>query len=572
VCIWYTLSFLIKNCKVMAEIANLLDKDGCKFKAKICDDPVSGEICVKDSDVFLLHNNTAYLGGSPTGSMRGYKASWSVHKGDATGRMCENVKDFELVVSNSAKFPTGTRVKLASKFTDTTTKFHFGGDITTIPSQYGVIASNLGWYDSYKSCKVLVRWDKGSASTYANYAMLESELELCSVTEEAKPAPRDIPGVHKFKVGDKIRLKSGITILMWGGAIRGDEKDNGEVRSCNNFNRTRKCMEVCVKFDDGRNYTMSEDELEFLPPAPAFHMFITGDIAEYLGKLWIVIGHASGSINMENQEGAKLIGHNHGFHLLKFCGHNDNMPIISVGNYLKAEHIETYAGWNGGKSPVGKVPPMATVKVTAIGKYYGLAGDPYHAFSFEWKGDIYDASLGKRNIYTLCDSREFVRVGGIETAVCSPGLSFKHAIDYLGMNPCREIPGSPYIPEIEWHVSASPEMRYSGPMSEGRARDLRDREAYEREMRYLREGGRAAYEERMRYGGDPMRLIDSSYYGVTRVGMSYMREPIVITDEPKPKVDPKTDREKYFCGTDPFEKEPTPTKDLVMKKEKKFSL
>jgi hypothetical protein len=548
----------------MADIANLLDKDGCKYKAKIHNDPVSGELCVENGSVFLLHNSTTHYGGSPTKGMRGYKASWNVHRGDVDGLRSENVKDFELVVSNSAKFPAGTRVKLASRFTGTTTKFQFGGDITTLPSEYGVIASNSGWCDSYKSCKVLVRWDKGSALTYDTYSMLENELELAGA-EEAKPAPRDIPGIHRFKVGDKVRIKSGLTFLLYTGAIRGDDRDNGEIRSTEMFDRDKKCMKVGVKFADGRNYTMSEDELEFLPSAPPFHMYVTGDIVEFEGKVWIVIRHDSTGINMEKEDGAKAIILNHKFDTLRLRGHNDKMPIISVGDYLKAEHIETYAGWTGAKSPVGKVPPMATVKVTAVGKYSNLAGDSYHAFSFEWKGDIYDASQGRRNIYTKCDGRDFIKVSGIESAMsgCSSGLHLKdvapHLIEqeYLGITP------------IEWHISSSPEIKPSSFMTEEqlrRAREMRDRELYEREARYRLERDRAAYEARMQYGGD------LSYLGHTRIGMPYIYETNLISDPPEKKIDPKTNREKYICGVDPFEVEPTPTPDLIMKKEKKFSL
>ena len=548
----------------MADVANLLNKNGCKFKAKIYKDPVSGEVRVEGSSVFLLFNDSSHSGGCP-GNMRGYKHSWNIHKGDADGLMRENVTDFELVEDKSVKFPAGTRVKLASRFTGTTTRFQFGGDITTITSEYGVIASNSGWSDIYKGVIVLVRWDKAPDSDYHNYQMLESELEACSSAEKL---PRDIPGVHKFKVGDKVRIKSGIRSLIYTGAIRGDDRDNGKIELCCNFDRTHKCMKVNVAFNDGRNYQMSEDELEFLPSTSVFHVYITGDIAELNGKLWIVIQHASDSINMENEEGAKCLVHNYEFHLLTLRGHTEKMPIISVGDYLKAEHIETYAGWSGGKSPVGIIPPMATVKVTAVGKYSDLASDPYHAFSFEWKGDIYDASQGKRNIYTKCDGRDFIKVSGIESAMsgCSSGLHLKYVAphlierDYLGITP------------IEWHISPSPEIRLSTTEDQiRRAREMRDRELYEREARYRLERDRASYEARMQYGGDPMRLVDPSRYHMTRGGSAYWLEPDYDTPK-KLTIDPKTDREKYFCGTDPFEKIPTPTPDLVMKKEKKFSL
>jgi hypothetical protein len=70
----------------------------------------------------------------------------------------------------------------------------------------------------------------------------------------------------------------------------------------------------------------------------------------------------------------------------------------------------------------------------------------------------------------------------------------------------------------------------------------------------------------MQYGGD------LSYLGHTRIGMPYIYETNLISDPPEKKIDPKTNREKYICGVDPFEVEPTPTPDLIMKKEKKFSL
>ena len=481
----------------MAEIANLLDNDGCKFKANIYGDPVSGEICVQGDNVFLLHNNTTHCGGIPARGMRGYKASWNVHRGTADELISEKVKDFELVVSNSA---------------------------------------------------------------------LESELESCSTPE--KEVPRDIPGVHKFKVGDKIRIKAGVKSLIYNGAIRGDARDNGEVRGCEMFDRDKKCLRVNVKFIDGRNYTMSEDELEFLPAD--FHMYVTGDIAEFEDKLWIVIRHDSTGINMEKEDGAKAIILNHKFDTLTLRGHTDKMPIISVGDYLKAERIETWSIWNTGKSPIGIIPPMATVKVTAIGKFADLASNPYRTFSFEWRGDEYDDALGKQNIYTPCDSREFVEIPGIRLGTstpnakldvhpdpngpCKPGL---HLIDVAGLNPCMEMGGAPYVPEIQWHISPRPEMRYSGPMSEGRARDLRDREAYE----HLRERGRAAYEARMRYGG------------MTRTGSPYMYEPFIMGVDPiKKEVDPKTDRESYLIAGDVFTKPSPPDKPLQFKKEKKFSL
>lgn len=498
----------------MPTYANLLDKHGYKYKAKIHDDSVSGEIVVEHDCVYLLQN--LHSGFKPTSGTKDYKWSWSVLNGSPDTLAREHVTCFELVDDHTAKFPVGTRVKLATGCKE---PFRFGGDTSTISSKYGTVTSNYGWQEAYKSCQVLVKWDQNSAGvSHISYSMLENELELFK--EEAKPAPRDIPGVHKFKVGDKVRIRSGIGPLVFTGAIRGDERDNGEVRSCENFNRTYKCMTVGVKFADGRNYTMSEDELEFLPSAPAFHMYVTSDIAELNGKLWIVIQHASDSINMENEEGAKCLVLNHEFHLLTLRGHTEKMPIISVGDYLKAEHIETYAGWSGGKSPVGIIPPMATIRVTAVGKYHGLSSDPYHEFSFEWKGDIYDASQGKRNIYTKCGS------SGLHLKDVAPHLIEQ---EYLGITP------------IEWHISSSPDMGHITPMTDEQLRRARE----------------------MRYGGDPIRVMDP---------FRYMYEPTLMPDLPEKKIDPKQDREKYFCVTDPFEKILTPTPDLIMKKEKKFSL
>ena len=367
---------------------------------------------------------------------------------------------------HTAKFPVGTRVKLISfLWDDGSINFQFGGNKTTIPSRFATVKSNQGWEDSYKSCKILVQWDSSTGSIDI-YSMLEKEFELVSGTEL-----RDIPGIHKFKVDDLVRVKAGVTGFIYGGSARGNAGDCGYIFTLYGFDRDKKCMKVGVKFDDSRTYTMSEDELELKPIE--LHKYVAGDVVRYKSDTWLIIESDSTGVILENSGGTKLTVLNKKYPELVFTFATTPLLRIRVGQFLRADYIETYSHCTGGLNPVGAIPKGATVKIIAVSNLCDITGKPYRSFSFEYHGKSYDATLGRNNSYSLGSASTFVSI--ISTS-CIPNLG----------------------------------TIYSG----------------------------------------------------------FIFEP----PAPEKKVDPRNNREKYIGGSDPFVERPTPTKDLEIKKEKKFSL
>ena len=496
----------------MASTINLLTKDHCNYTAKLYGTPISGEIHAEGHDVFLLHNDSTHIGMNPPNGVRNYKYGWNVHIGDSVGLTMGGVTDFKLVDDHTMKFPVGTRIKLSTSFTDSIQKFRFGGDITTIPSLHGIIINNYGWNEECKCCKVSVQWDAAVARTSFSYTMLENELELY-LGERVETLPRDLPGRHIFTVGNHIRLKSGLEALVYTGAIRGDERDTGVITACEGFDRSSKCMKVAVKFIDGRNYAMSENELEFSIPKVIYN-YKDGDILLYENINWLVVRSDTSSITIENEYQNIRCIVKALWHTLSLVKSSIPLLDIYVGQYLNAKHIETWSSWNSNKCPCNIVRPEAIVKVTNIGTLRDISDNPYRMFSFEWAGTIYDATLGRENIYTV--SNGITVLGSLSTSANSIGsASYVSAEAY---NSEIERNGAGYAEHIlQEHRSAfgssSPRNWYTGVVF------------------------------------DPQPLA-----GVKKV------------------IDPKADREKYLCGTDPFEKISIPTKDLIMKKEKKFSL
>ena len=524
---------------------NLLGKEGCKFKAKISGDPVTGEIHIEDGKVYLLQDSKV---GSRCHATMGYKYSYTVHSGSKEALESEGVREFELVDDRTIKFSDGAIVKVKSDVGI----FRYGGDKTIIPCIYGKIKSHMDYDDVYKSNKVHVAWYPKFDCTYS---MLEKELELSSETEAS---PRDIPGIQKFKVGDLIRVKAGIKEFIFGGAARGTSGDYGKVTSTGGFNHDKKCMTVFVKFNDSRNYTMSEDELEFAPEVPTreIHTFVKGDVIKWHDTLWYVTDADCSGIIVESESGQKNTFLTADQKELEFVkSFRPELINIRCGMYLKVEKLVNWSMNADVHCPVGNVKSGDIIRVFDVGNLKCIATGPYRPFLFEFNEKKWGGCLSAENRYSISSS-SFYKLPPSAHLAAKPYVEAIHA--GLGIMDRIEYPGL--------HISpvASPDWVNTG-MPDPRA------EAYAREMYYYREREAAkkrAMEESYRYGGRP------SYPGWINHSEAMHMGMMIPPDEvwEKRLVDPRKEREKYISGVDPFDKPPAPTKDLEIKKQKKFSL
>ena len=78
---------------------NLLNKHGCKFRARIEHERCEGEIFVEGKIVYLLQNskNGASPDDKETCKKRGYLYSWHVGDGSRTRLEFNDVTDFEII-------------------------------------------------------------------------------------------------------------------------------------------------------------------------------------------------------------------------------------------------------------------------------------------------------------------------------------------------------------------------------------------------------------------------------------------------------------------------------------------
>lgn len=76
---------------------NLLDKNGCKFRAEIDCIPCEGIIYVRGNSVYLLQNEKDGSKPRPFPSELGYDCSWHVSSGSPEDLEFNNVEDFEII-------------------------------------------------------------------------------------------------------------------------------------------------------------------------------------------------------------------------------------------------------------------------------------------------------------------------------------------------------------------------------------------------------------------------------------------------------------------------------------------